>query len=156
MVKEGESLNDVQCQDAQALLSAKAKILNAAARAGAENTLPLIFGGDYNGTVSGQPIKSYLEDSGKLVNARLAVDDPTKVDNYVSYGHELVYNETFDYHLLNPYTSGEGKGLENSIDHIYLGNEGVSFTANQYRVIRNLIAGGTADHQPHYVDITLH
>ena len=154
MVSAGQSLNELQCQDAQALLRAKEKILEAAVKEGVENvdTIPLIFGGDYNCRLGSDPLQ-ILEDGG-LVNTRIAIEDQTMVDDYVTYGRGPSYNQEYDYHGLNSYPHGAGNGLNGSIDHVYLGNEGTSFTANQYRVIRNLIAGGCSDHQPHYVDIS--
>ena len=154
MVKEGQTLEELQLQDAQALLRAKEKILSAATEKGVENvdTMPLIFGGDYNSRVGSAPINR-LEMKG-LVNVRRCIEDADMVDDYRTYGSEFDYIKAYDYHVLNPYKKAEGKGLTDSIDHIYLKNEGVSFTAHQYRVIHNLIAGGCADHQPHYVDIS--
>ena len=151
-IAQGLSVNSVQLLDAQNVLAMRKKILEKAAGRGIDTeTLPIIFGGDYNCKVGSDPIK--LLEEGGLQNIRDVIEDQTKVDNYATYGSEFPYNETYDYHQLNPYTGTEGGG-PNSIDHIYLHNANKAYTANQYRIIRNLIAGGCADHQPHYVDIS--
>ena len=152
-IAQGLSIDSVQMMDAQNVIAMRSKITEKARGRGIDvENLPIIFGGDYNCFVGSGPIQ-YLESAG-LENVRNVITDQTKVDDYATYGHELVYNETYDYHGLNPYTAPEGNGLTRSIDHIYLHNAGKAYTANQYRVIHNLIAGGTADHQPHYVDIS--
>ena len=151
-IAQGLSINSVQVMDAKNVVAMRAKILEKATSRGLDAaTLPIICGGDYNCQVGSEPIK-ILEGAG-LENVRDVIEDKTKVDNYSTYGSEFQYNEVFDYHHLNPYLGMEGSGAS-SIDHIYLHNAGVSYTANQYRIIRNMIAGGCADHQPHYVDIT--
>ena len=144
--------NTLRVEDAKTVTQAATALLNAARTAGIPNadSLSIVAGGDYNSLTTDAPIASVIAPFG-FVNARDAVSDPSRVDDVATYGNELAYNETLQYHT---FTTNVVKGGQNAIDHCYL-LHGDSITANQYRVVTHPLSGGCSDHHAHYIDLSL-
>lgn len=147
--------NQMRIRDAYSVVAGKEKLIAKAQELNLPNweNLAIIVGGDYNSLVGSDPVNVVV--GANFVNAREAVDDKTKVDDLIASGAAPSYINQYDYHGPNYYTSGVGSG-KSSIDHCYVHGEGITFTANQYQIITNVVARGTADHCAHYLDITLH
>jgi hypothetical protein len=148
--------NELRVSDAKTVTQSKTTMLNYAQRAGIADAknLPMIFGGDYNCTVWGDPITQVIAAPGTgLVNVKSVIKDSSRKDDYKTMAKQPIWNRDFDYHVITPFSPKSGSG-SSAIDHIYLYGEGIGYTANQYRIIHSLISRGCADHTPHYVDLS--
>jgi len=149
-----EEGNQMRIRDAHSVVDGKNKLIAEAKRLNLPNadSLAIIVGGDYNSRVGDDPV-NVVANAG-FTNVREVIDDKAMVDDLCAADTAPKYINEYDYHGPNYYTNSVGSG-KNSIDHCYTHGEGITFTANQYRVTTNLVSRGTADHCAHYLDITL-
>jgi len=143
--------NEARVNDAKSVVQAINAMIAAARKANVENpeSIPVIAGGDYNCRVIDDPIQTVIKPA-QLTNVRELVEDPTMVDDKATFGNNLTFNTTFQYHQFTTSVVNDGA---KAIDHCYIYNPD-KVVAEQYRVISRSFSGGCSDHHAHYVDIT--